>query len=31
MWMTTRAHAERPYFQPNSNEKIIAIDEPGVS
>jgi predicted metal-dependent peptidase len=30
MWMTTRAYAEKPYFQPNSNEKIIAIDEPGI-
>lgn len=26
MWMTTTHHAERPYFRPNANEKVIAID-----
>ena len=29
MWMTTKYHAERPYFRPNSNEKLIAIDTEG--
>ena len=26
MWMTTKRHAERPYFKPSSTERIIAID-----
>jgi hypothetical protein len=26
MWMTTKHHAERPYFKPSSTERIIAID-----
>ena len=26
MWMTTKHHAERPYFKPASTERIIAID-----
>jgi len=27
MWMTTKHYAKFPYFKPNSNEKVIAIDE----
>ena len=27
MWMTTKAHAERPYFK--TNERVIAIDDKG--
>ena len=27
MWMTTKAHADRPYFQ--TNERVIAIDVQG--